>query len=111
MLSTLLLQPIILALVVVFIIDISGVIEELEVALAKWLRVKRVRIPKPFSCSLCSVWWLSIGYYLVIGEFSLFTVGIAAGLALLTPVFYQALLWVRSVGEKVFEMLNKLIGY
>ena len=41
-----------IALICVIIIDVSGFIEELELILAKWLKVNKVRIPKPFSCSL-----------------------------------------------------------
>ena len=40
-----------IALICVVIIDISGFIGEIEDILAKWLKVKSVRIPKPFSCS------------------------------------------------------------
>ena len=40
-----------IALICVVIIDISGFIGEIEDILAKWLKVKSVRITKVFSCS------------------------------------------------------------
>ena len=93
----------VLTLLCVFVIDCSGVIDELEASLAKWLRVKSVRIPKPFSCSLCTSWWLGLVYLIVTQHFTLLWVGYVALLAFLTPVFYNALTLLR-------DLLNKLLG-
>ena len=37
-------------LILIYGLDISGFIQELEIGLAKWLKVKEITIPKPFSC-------------------------------------------------------------
>lgn len=104
------LKMLILTLLVVFIIDLSGIIEELEVALAKWLKVKKVRIPKPFSCSLCSTWWLLLVMLLIEGRFTLIMIGLSGLFAYLTPVFYQLLLFVKEVGFKIVDMLFWIMG-
>ena len=60
-----------IALICVVIIDISGFIGEIEDILAKWLKVKSVRIPKPLSCSFCMVHWVGLAYLLLSGGLSL----------------------------------------
>lgn len=75
-----------IALICVIIIDVSGFVEELELILAKWLKVSKVRIPKPFSCSLCMTWWSSLVYLICVGGLTLLNVAVALLLAALTPV-------------------------
>lgn len=75
-----------IALIAVIIIDVSGFIEELEAGLAKWLKVRSVRIPKPFSCSLCVSWWAGLIYLICVGQVSLLMIAYTLLVAALTPV-------------------------
>lgn len=86
----------IIQLLIVFIIDLSGIIDELEKMIAKWLKVNKVHIPKPFSCSLCSSWWCGLIYLLIMGQFTIPMIGFVALLAYLTPVSYNFLLLVKE---------------
>lgn len=62
----LLLDNLAIALIAVFIIDYSGFIDSLESFLTRAFNSKfSIRIPKPFSCSLCSTFWASLIYGLV----------------------------------------------
>lgn len=87
----------------VFIIDISGFIDEVEMMLGKWLKGK-VIIPKPFSCSLCMSWWVNLVYLLCIGQFTLTNITIVALFAILTPVISSFVIWVR---ETLTWVINK----
>ena len=104
------LEMLLITLIIVWIIDLSGIIEELEVALAKWLKTKKVHIPKPFSCSLCVTWWSLLLFVLVTGRITLIYISLCALFAFLTPFFYDLLLWVRRVGEKIITLLYYLMG-
>lgn len=75
-----------ISLICVIIIDVSGFVEELENNLAKWLGVRKVRIPKPFSCSLCMSWWSGLAYLICAGSVTLPCVAAALLMATLTPV-------------------------
>lgn len=98
-----LIELLILTAIIVFIIDLSGVIEEMESGLAKWLKVKKARIPKPFSCSLCMTWWTGLIYLICVNSFTLGWIAYVAMLSYLTPVIYNAL-------TLVFDILNKVIS-
>lgn len=73
-------ELLLLATVVVFIIDISGIVDTFKRALSRWLSVKIERI-KPFDCSLCMVWWCGLAYLIAFGRFSLGPVAFVALLA------------------------------
>ena len=96
-----------ISLVMVFIVDLSGVIGEIEEILAKMLGISpsRVHIPKPFSCSLCMTWWTGLIYLVVTGYLNWISIAYVALLAYLTPVFKDLLLWLRDILTLVIEWL------
>lgn len=69
-----------LAVVVVFIVDVSGIIDSIKEALSRWLHVKVGRL-KPFDCSLCMIWWCGLAYLLIVGRFALGPIAFVALLA------------------------------
>lgn len=91
-----------LTLIVVFIIDISGIIESIENFLSRYLKGK-VRIKKPFSCSLCMVWWLGLVYIIYLNQFSLINICAVALFAYLSSVISTLLIFLR-------EMMLSVIG-
>ena len=103
------LDLLLITLIIVFIIDISGVIDSIEEALSKWLKGK-AKVPKPFSCSLCSSWWVGLIYLLCLHQFTLVNISIVALFALLTPVFSTFMVLVREtliwVLEKAYKALK-----
>lgn len=90
-------ELLIIQLFVVFVIDLSGIIEEMEKIIAKWLKVTKVHIPKPFSCSLCTTFWLSIIYILCTGHFTIPYIGFCALMAYLTPAAYNILIALKDI--------------
>lgn len=91
----------VLTFIIVFIIDLSGIIEEVENMIAKRLKVHKVHIPKPFSCSLCSTWWIGLIYLLIIGQFTIPMIGYVALLAYLTPIWMNVLIALKDVLGKI----------
>lgn len=98
-------ELLIITLIMVFIIDLSGFIDEIETVLSKWLKGK-VRIPKPFSCSLCMSWWTNLIYLLCVGKLTLPYMALIALFAFLTPVFAILFIWIR---ETLNSILNKAL--
>jgi hypothetical protein len=92
-----------LTFLIVFVIDYSGIIEEMEGLLTKCLKSQfHIHIPKPFSCSLCMTFWCGIGYLIIYNHFSLITLSYVAILAILTPT-------ILDVINLIINNLNKLI--
>lgn len=91
-----------IAIILTWIIDVSGIIDSLEKGLSKWLKCK-VIIPKPFCCSLCSTWWVSLIYLLFTGNLSLIYVVYITVLCTLTPIITDLFVLLR-------ETLNYIIG-
>lgn len=97
-----------ISLILVFIIDLSGIIQSIENGIAKIFKVSpnRVRIPKPFSCSKCLSFWAGLIYLIVTGTFSWVLMGYVCLLAFLTPVFGDILYLVRDVLEIAIRALT-----
>jgi hypothetical protein len=93
-----------LTLITVFIVDISGIIESIENFLSKILKGK-VRIKKPFSCSLCMTWWLGLAYIIYLNQFSLINICAVALFAYLTIVISSVLVFFR---ELMLSLIGKL---
>lgn len=102
------LQQLILAAVVVFIVDLSGFTDTWRDALARALRINRLRPLKPFDCSLCMVWWVCLLYPLFTGDFSLLTIAAAAALSLLSRTISAVLLF---ISEAALWLLDKITPY
>ena len=69
----------------VLVIDISGFVHSIKVAIGKYLKISpnSFRI-KPFDCSFCMTFWVSMIYLLVVGRFTLVNIAIVLLLCCLT---------------------------
>lgn len=100
-----------LAFITVFIIDYSGVIQSIEEGLQKWLKMpNKAHVPKPFSCSLCSTFWLGLIYLLCTAQFSFMGVAYVCFLSSMTPVINSLMVFVVSLFNKVFLVLQDWLG-
>ena len=97
-----LLKLLVLQLIIVFIIDLSGFIDDgIEPALAKIFKKNKVTLKKPWSCSLCMTTWTGLLYLIITGHFTLFMVGYVLLLAYLTPVSYNILITIKEALIKI----------
>lgn len=94
---------------VVIIIDLSGIIDDVETRLSKWLK-GRVVIGKPWGCSFCMSHHISLVYLLCVGKLTLPLYALILLFALLTPVFSTFMVLVREtliwVLEKAYKALK-----
>ena len=69
----------------VIVIDISGFVHSIKVAIGKFLGISpnSFRI-KPFDCSFCMTFWVSMIYLLVVDRFTLLNIAIVLLLCCLT---------------------------
>ena len=95
---------ILINLILIYGLDISGFIQELEIGLAKWLKVKEITIPKPFSCSTCMTFWCGLLYLLIANSFTLPWIGFVCLLSFMSRTVSQILMTIRDV-------INEYINY
>ena len=96
---------ILVALVTIYIVDISGFTESLRDALARWLKIPTLRPLKPFDCGKCMTWWVCIIYAICVGQFSLGTIAFAALLSHLSNPIGEGLIFIREWITWIFDKL------
>lgn len=81
----------------VLVIDISGFVHSIKVAIGKYLKISpnSFRI-KPFDCSFCMTFWVSMIYLLVVGRFTLLNIAIVLLLCCLTTPLKNLVMSVRD---------------
>ena len=98
-----------IAICVVIIIDISGIVDDIQTRLSKWLK-GTVKFGKPWNCSFCMYHHVSFIYLLCIGELTLQLYTLILIFALLTPVLATLLILVREtlnwLLERAYNALN-----
>lgn len=106
-----LLNLLIIANILVFIVDMSGFIQEMENVIHKHFFPKYPReaisIPKPFSCSLCLTFWTGL-IYLIFTKITIPLLGYVCLLAYLTPVFAELQATIKDLIMKITLKINKL---
>jgi hypothetical protein len=103
-----LLNVVFIQIIVCFIIDLSGVIQSIESGLSKWLKFKCV-IPKPFSCSLCSGWWINLIYLIVVHQFTLPYIVFVALVSFFSKNISGFLRWIQELLVKIEDLLYRII--
>lgn len=84
------------AVVVVFIVDLSGFTDSWRTALARFLRVTAIRPLRPFDCSLCMTWWCCLAWAAIRGGLSLLTVTESALLAFASVPINSILIFIHE---------------
>lgn len=94
------------AVITIYIVDLSGFTQTWRGWLARSLRVRELRPLKPFDCGLCMTWWVCLIYAIAVGEFSLFTVAWSALLSFLSIPIGQVFIFIK---ELFCWVINKLM--
>ena len=103
-----LLNVIFIQIIVCFIIDLSGFIQSIEEGLSKWFKFRCV-IPKPFSCSLCSGWWINLIYLIITHNLTLPYVVFVSLVSFFSKNISGFLRWIQEALVKIECMLYKII--
>lgn len=96
------------AVLVVFVIDLSGVVESIKGALSRWLGKKVSRL-RPLDCSLCMVWWVTLLVALCLGELTLSVACWCGLLALMSKPLGDAIMFIREFFVKILDLLFRLL--
>lgn len=102
-----------IAVICVFIVDISGAIDSLKSGV-KWLLTHGKMnnsnyVLKPFDCSLCCVWWCGLIYLLVTGNFTLMYVAIVCLFSAFACLIKSGILLVEDIVTKIIQLIYKYI--
>ena len=107
------LNLLIMQLVIVFILDLSGVMLSIKKFLWKLIYGKStINLSyklslKPFDCSLCSTWWYGIIWLLLVKEFNMINLGYVALLSYMTTFSKDLILTISELLNKLLNKLNK----
>ena len=94
------------ALVTIYIVDVSGFTDSWRGAISRWLKVSNLRPLPPFDCGKCMSWWVCLIYAICTGEITLGTVAYSALLSLLSFPIAQILIFIR---ESLLWLINKIM--
>ena len=95
-----------ITVIVVIIVDISGFIDSVKTLIGKVLGINNVNL-KPFDCSFCLNWWVSLAYLLITNELSITAVMVALLLSTMTPIIKDSIYLIRdSIGKIINKIYN-----
>ena len=106
---TIYLQLFLLAVIVVYCVDVSGFTQAWRSALARRLGFRsedELRPLPPFDCAKCATWWTCLIYALCTRELSLLTIAEAAVLSLLSDTISAALLFIHESIAWLFDKIT-----
>lgn len=98
------------ALVAVYVVDVSGFTDSWRAALARLLRVRDLRPLPPFDCGKCAAFWTAIVTAVVLRDFTLPAVALAALLSLLSLPAGQLMIFIREGLAALINTLARWIG-
>lgn len=96
------------ALITIYIVDISGFTESWRTALARSLKISEsaMRPLKPFDCGKCMTWWVCLIYPICTGDISLGTIAFAALLSHLSNPIGELMIFIR---EWMIHIIDRLM--
>lgn len=98
------------AWLVVFVVDLSGFTQSWKNALGRWLHVDAYNLAvKPFDCSLCMTWWVTLLVVLRNGQLSFATTAFCALCALFSDVMATTTIAVKDAILATLDMIYKAI--
>lgn len=94
------LELLVLAFIVVYIVDETGIVDSLKTFIKRWLKVKSDITLKPLDCSLCMTHWVCLAYVLILGNLDIFVYLYILFLSCNTDNIY-------AIIQKVNEVISK----
>lgn len=104
------LNILLIAVICVVVIDLSGFIDSIKHLIWKFAfnnkPYKEYSI-KPFDCSLCSSFWISLIYVLIIHQLSIPIIAYILIIAYFTTTIKDIILFIKDLGIKIMDELYK----
>lgn len=98
-----------IAVIVVIIIDISGITLSIKSSIKRLLTKGRMSDPnyslKPLDCSFCMTFWTGLVWLLVTHSFSLWMLTYLLLLCVMTPVISDVIILIRELFIKILKKL------
>ena len=94
------------ALVTIYIVDISGFTDSWRSLLARLLHIKSLRPLPPFDCGKCATFWACVIYTATQWMLSVETIAFACLLSYLSVPIGNAMIFIR---EWIIYLLDKLM--
>lgn len=96
-------------MILVYLIDCSGFVDSVKLFISDLLTRGKIKTTnfslKPFTCSLCMVWWVGLLYIIITGNFTILNLLLVSMLSFLTPVSKDLLFIMR---DGLTYIINKL---
>ena len=99
-------ELILVALITIYVVDLSGFTDTWLKFLSAY-KGRKITELKPFSCSLCMVWWVGLTYLVTTSQLTLSLVAFTALLSFLSIPMGQILVMLREV---MLHIINKLMS-
>ena len=97
-----------LTVIVVIVVDISGFIDSIKNLVGKVLGINNVKL-KPFECSLCMTFWVSMAYLIYANELSITTLMFSLLISVMTPVIQDLIYLIRDILGFILLKISKLL--
>ena len=102
---------ILIAFIIVFIIDYSGFIDEMDKILTKALRSKvPLHIPKPFSCGFCSTFWAGLIYLICVHQFTFLNIAAVCVVTAFTPEILAFMHFMKDLFNHIMDSISKFLN-
>ena len=99
-------ELILVAMITIYVVDLSGFTDTWLKFLSAY-KGRKITELKPFSCSLCMVWWVCLIYLVTTSQLTLSLVAFTALLSFLSIPMGQILVMLREV---ILYIVNKLMS-
>ena len=99
-------ELILVAMITIYVVDLSGFTDTWLTFLSAY-KGRKITELKPFSCSLCMVWWVCLTYLVTTSQLTLSLVAFTALLSFLSIPMGQILIMLREV---ILYIINKLMS-
>lgn len=91
-------------------IDYLGFVDGLTPLFRRITGSKIGTIGKPFNCSTCSTFWLSLLYIIITGNIGFGTVGLCMLAAITTPITLDLIHLVKDIATNIITCIYKFLG-
>ena len=102
-----------ITLIIVFIIDLSGVINSIKYLISFWLTKGKITKTdyrlKPLDCSLCMSFWVNLIYIICLNQVRLLNILVICILAFFTPIFKDILYLMKDIFISLINKIQNLL--
>lgn len=96
-----------LTFIVVFIVDVSGIVDAIKSFLSPFVGRKVQHLP-PIDCSLCMTFWTCLVYIIATGHFTLGGLAIVCAASAAASTIHSAVRLVADIIAKLFQTIQTI---